>query len=302
MKRIFVSLGLPCLLAVILSAACGRVQETATAEPVAQTDARPPRILVTNDDGYTTEGIAAMAERLSEFADVVVVAPKENESGSSQSARVYWKEDGIRVFEVSIDENLTGYAIDGTPTDCVFLGLKIFGREKPFDLVVSGINHGANIGIAYYYSGTVGAAFEALVNGIPAIAVSQSGSRADVETTAYFAARVVRKVLAQPLDEGVLLSINVPDGEIECVVAVPPGSYPWDIAFQPVNEADGDTVYQGESFERGEQEPGRDVRTYLDGCVTVTPFQLDRTHHPTFETIAGWEPGLESMLNPGPPD
>jgi 5'-nucleotidase len=296
MKRALVSLGV-LVFALMLSNACGRDQRSSATESSARTNSGPPRILVTNDDGYATEGIAAMANELAKFADVVVVAPRENESGSSQSARLYWSQDGIRVYEVAIGERLTGYAIDGTPTDCVFLGLKIFGKEKPFDLVVSGINHGANIGIAYYYSGTVGAAFEALVNGVPAIAVSQSGGREDVETAATFASRVVRKVLAQPLDEGVLLSINVPDSEIGCVVAVPPGDYPWDVALQPSENSDGDTVFKGERVKRGEQEPGYDVRAYLDGCITVTPFQLDRTHHPTLETIAGWEPGLESLLD-----
>jgi 5'-nucleotidase len=226
-----------------------------------------------------------------------VVAPQKNESGSSQSARVYWKEDDIRVYEVAIGEKLTGYAIDGTPTDCVFLGLKIFGKEQPFDFVVSGINHGANIGIAYYYSGTVGAAFEALVNGIPAIAVSQSGGREDLDTTANFAAHVVQKVIAQPLTEGVLVSINVPNGEIGCIAVVPPGDYPWDVELHPAEKIDGDTMYNSKRVDRGEQEPGRDVRAYLDGCITVTPFQLDRTHHPTIQTIAGWEPALESFLD-----
>lgn len=280
----------------VLSTGCGRAPEHAVAESVAKTDTGPPRILVTNDDGYATEGIAAVAEKLAEFADVVVVAPKENESGSSQSARVYWSQDGIRVYEVAIGEHLTGYAIDGTPTDCVFLGLKIFGKEKPFDFVVSGINHGANIGIANYYSGTVGAALEGLVNGIPAIAVSQSGGREDVKTTANFTARVVRRVLADPLAEGVLLSINVPDGEIECVSVVPPGDYPWDVEFRPADTIDGDTVYKGERVKRGEQEAGHDVRTYQDGCITVTPLQLDRTHQPTLGTIAEWRPDLESFL------
>ena len=295
MKRALVSLGV-LVFALMLSIACGRVRERAVTESDARTDAGPPRILVTNDDGYSSEGIAAMAEALSEFADVLVVAPRENESGSSQSVRVI-RPDPIRVHGVAIGEHLTGYAIDGTPADCVFVGFKIFGKERPFDLVVSGINHGANIGIAYYYSGTVGAAFDGLSKGISAIAVSQASQRAEYKTAADFAARVVRRVLAQPLEEAVLLSINIPDGEIKCATAAPPGDYPYDIEFQPIAESDGDTVYEAEWVKTGEPKPGDDVRAYMDGCITVTPLQLDRTHHPTLKSIDGWEPSLMSLLN-----
>ncbi len=297
MKRVVVSLGFALVFALILSIACGRAQEGAVTEPAARTDAGPPRILVTNDDGFSTEGIAAMAEELAEFADVLVVAPRENESGSSQSTRAFSSQSGIRVYGVTIGESLTGYAIDGTPTDCVFLGIRIFGRERPFDLVVSGINHGANYGTWYYYSGTVGAAFEALSNGIPAIAVSQDRQRGEYKTAAEFAARVVQRVLAQPLDEGVLLSINVPDGEIKCATAAPPGDQPYDIKLRPTGESDGDTVYEAEWVKTGEPKAGDDVRAYMDGCITVTPLQLDRTHHPTLETIDGWETTLKSLLN-----
>jgi 5'-nucleotidase len=89
-------------------------------------DTGPPRILVTNDDGYSSEGIAALAESLSTFADVFVIAPRVNESGASQSHHAY-KRDSIQLYNVAIGNHLTGYAIDGTPSDCVFLGLRIFG-------------------------------------------------------------------------------------------------------------------------------------------------------------------------------
>jgi 5'-nucleotidase len=276
MKRAFMSLGVTLVFALMLSFACGRVQEGAVTESVARTDAGPPRILVTNDDGYSTEGIAAMAEVLAGFADVLVVAPRENESGSSQSSRALANQSGIRVHGVAIGESLTGYAIDGTP---------------------SGINHGANYGTWYYYSGTVGAAFEALSNGIPAIAVSQDGHRGEYKTAAEFAARVVRRLLAQPLDEGVLLSINVSEGEIKCAAAAPPGDIPYDIELRPIGESDGDTVYEAEWVKTGEPKPGDDVWAYMDGCITVTPLQLDRTHHPTLKSIAAWEPSLTSLLD-----
>ncbi|MEJ2190635.1 MAG: 5'/3'-nucleotidase SurE [Acidobacteriota bacterium] len=284
------------VLALISGLACGGPREDASMVPSAQAETGPPRILITNDDGYSSAGIAALAEALSGFADVLVIAPLTNESGASHSHRAY-KQESIRMYNVAIGDHLTGYAIDGTPTDCVFLGIRIFGRERPFDLVVSGINHGPNIGHTYNYSGTVGAAFEALNNGIPGIAVSQSKQRAEYTTAAEFAALVVRQVLAQPLDEGVLLSVNVPDGEIACVAAAPPGGARYETEFPIIGEVDGDTIYTSERIPIETPEPGTDLWAFKNGCITLTPLQLDRTHRPSLEMLAGWAPSLEPFLN-----
>lgn len=279
----------------------GGAQENAPTELPRQVDAQPadaerPRILLTNDDGYSSDGIAALAEALAEFADVLVIAPYTNESGASQSHRAY-KAESTRMHNVAIGDHLTGYAIDGTPSDCVYLGVRIFAGDRPFDLVVSGINYGANIGITYNYSGTVGAAFEALNNGIPGIAVSQSKQRAEYTTAAKFAAVTVRRLLAQPLEEGVLLSVNVPDGEITCVTAAPPGGPRYETEFPPIGESEGDTIYTSERTPNETPEPGTDLWAFANGCITLTPLRLDRTHQPTLETLAGWVPSLESTLN-----
>jgi 5'-nucleotidase len=296
MKRTAVYLSVTVVLASTLCIACGDARQDAVGEAPPLADAGPPRILVTNDDGYSSEGIAALAEALSEFADVLVVAPLTNESGASQSHRAY-KRDSIQMHNVTIGDHLSGYAIDGSPTDCVYLGVRIFGKDRPFDLVVSGINFGANIGITYNYSGTVGAAFEALGNDIPGVAVSQSKQRAEYETTADFAALIVRQVLAQPLEKGVLLSVNVPDGEITCVTAAPPGGRRYETIFPPVGESDGDTIYTSERVWNETPDPGGDLWAFKNGCITLTPLQLDRTHTPTLETFAGWAPSFESSLN-----
>jgi 5'-nucleotidase len=296
MKRVVWLLWVAFALAMIVSYACQRAQESAVADPVVQAPVGTPRILVTNDDGYSTRGIAALAEALSEFADVLVVAPLNNESGASQSHRAY-KRDSIRVHNVSIGDHLTGYAIDGTPTDCVFLGVRIFGEDRPFDLVVSGINYGANIGATYLYSGTVGAALEALNHGIPAIAVSQAKQREEYRTAADFAARVARRVLARPLVDGVMLSINVPDGEITCVTAAPPGGSRYETEIRPIGESDGDTLYTSERVMIETPDPGTDLWAFKNGCITLTPLQLDRTHRPTLDMITNWQPSLDSLLN-----
>jgi 5'-nucleotidase len=296
MKRAAPSLTIVLLLALTLWVACGGARENAVIDSPTQADAGPPRILVTNDDGYSSEGIAALAEALAAFADVLVIAPVSNESGASQSHRAY-KRESIQLHNVFIGDHLTGYAIDGTPTDCVYLGVRIFGETRPFDLVVSGINHGANIGNTYNYSGTVGAAFEALNNGIPGIAVSQSKKRAEYRTAAEFAATIVERVLAQPLEKGVLLSVNVPDGIITCVTAAPPGGPRYETKFPPIGESDGDTVYTNERIMTESPEKGTDLWAFNNGCITLTPLQLDRTHGPTLESLAGWVPSLKASLN-----
>jgi 5'-nucleotidase len=296
MNRAAVVFAVVVALTLTVSISCGGPREDVVLDSPPLADAGPPRILVTNDDGYSSVGIAALAEALAAFADVVVVAPRVNESGASQSHRAY-KADSIQMYKVAIGDHLAGFAIDGTPTDCVYLGVRIFGGERPFDLVVSGINHGANIGHTYNYSGTVGAAFEALNNGIPGIAVSQAKERVDYTTAAEFAARIVRQVLEQPLEKGVLLSVNVPDGEIACVAAAPPGGARYETRFPAIGESDGDTIYTSERNINETPDPGTDLWAFKNGCITLTPLQLDRTHNPSLETLAEWAPSLESSLN-----
>lgn len=281
------------LLSLLQLAACGGpATEEASIEPAPRAETGPPRILVTNDDGYSSEGIAALAEALSSFADVLVIAPLVNESGASQSHRAY-KSESIRLHKVAIGDHLTGFAIDGSPSDCVFLGLRIFGAERPFDLVVSGINHGPNTGITYNYSGTVGAAFEALLNDIPGIAVSQSKQRAEYTTAADHAAIIVRRALAEPLEKGVLLSMNVPDGTITCVAEASPGGRRYEMVFAPIGEIDGDTIYTGERIMNETPAHGTDLWAFRNGCITLTPLQLDRAHDPSLETLTGWVPSLQ---------
>lgn len=292
MKRSSVFLAVVIFFSLISWTACGGPREEAVIEPAPSPDTGPPRILVTNDDGYTSEGIAALAEALSEFADVLVIAPLVNESGASQSHRAY-KRDSIQLHNVAIGDHLTGFAIDGSPSDCVFLGVRIFGGERPFDLVVSGINHGPNIGSTYNYSGTVGAAFEALLNDIPGIAVSQSKKRAEYTTAAEYAALVVQQLLAQPLEKGVMLSVNIPDGTITCVTEAPPGGRRYEMIFPPIGESDGDTIYTGERIMNETPDPGTDLWAFKNGCITLTPLQLDRAHNPSLKTLAGWVPSLE---------
>jgi 5'-nucleotidase len=104
-------------------------------------------------------------------------------------------------------------------------------------------------------------------------------------------------VVAQPLDTGVLLSVNVPDGEITCVTAASPGGRRYETKFPPIGESDGDTIYTSERVMNETPDPGTDLWAFKNGCITLTPLQLDRTHNPSLEKLAGWVPSLESTLN-----
>lgn len=251
-----------------------------------------PRILVTNDDGIASEGIAAIATELRTFADVVVVAPQENNSGGSHSTIIRTIRSELKPFYR--DGELFGYGINATPADAAKFGLLHFGAERPFDLVVSGINAGANTGEISHMSGTVGAGMEALYNGVPAVASSQSGQQ-DYALSARITARIVRQVLEHGLPEGVMLSINVPAGELKGVRAARMGGSYFGVGrFEELASTPDSTSFR--SVMRGAQLEGDDTDTayYLDGWVTVTPLRFDWTDYGMLERLEGWELGLGS--------
>lgn len=258
---------------------------------LAQLPEGPYRILVTNDDGIDSPGIAALADVLGESAEVVVVAPAENRSASSHSTEGL--RDATRVTPFLVDGEPVGHAVSGTPADATRFGLLALGADQPFDLVVSGINEGDNVGLLAHLSGTVGAAKEALMQGVPAIAVSQSRRRGDdYLTAARFTARVVEQVRDRGLPPGVLLSINVPAGELAGAVAARMAGSVFRYDGFVEEGTDGDaTLYR---LQLGFQRPleGGDTRAFLSGHVTVTPIRLDWTDYETLGELAGWDLSL----------
>ena len=166
------------------------------------------RILITNDDGYQAEGILALAKALKDIADIVVVAPMSEMSGTSSSITIY---NPLRFKVIDNDLGIDIFAVNGTPVDSVKLGLSKLIQGK-IDLVISGINNGPNIAMNTCYSGTVGAAIEGAIWGIPSIAVSIGGYRdLDYETPAMFMRDYVQKLDLSIIDKGSLLNINVPN-------------------------------------------------------------------------------------------
>ena len=234
---------------------------------------QPWRILITNDDGIESEGMRQLAIAVAEFADVVVVAPVKDESGACQSSRLM----GLRAQATPVDigHSVSAWAVNGTPSDCAGFGIRLFGQDEPFDLVLSGVNYGANYGIAYLYSGTVGAAFQGLADGIPAIAVSQDHRREEWSVSIDFTIEVVKSVLANPLPAGEMLSINVPRDEIKGVKALPGFGVTFIVEVEPAEDEQG-SFYEANIVSNKDPVSGSDLEAFQDGYITVTPLRLDR--------------------------
>ena len=257
------------------------------------------RVLVTNDDGISAQGIQALRRSLRglDGVEVHVVAPDSNRSATARSITT---RSPIWVEEVEFDDGDRGFATEGTPVDCVrFADLGLLG-ERP-DLIVSGINHGANLGDDVTYSGTVAAAFEGIVLGIPAIAISQQSSRGDMgfhpgrsfdfSFAAALAARLVEKMTSEPLPEGTILNVNVPAEEPTGVEVTKLGKRLYDDELKLVEEGkDGRRRYQIYGFEPSfEDEPGTDLAAVARGRVALTPIHFDLTHHDGLGGLEAWD-------------
>ncbi len=243
------------------------------------------KILVSNDDGYLATGIIALAEALERVADVVVVAPDRNRSAASSSLTL---DRPLRVAKVSQNR----YRVDGTPSDCVHLALTGFLDDEP-DLVVSGINHGANLGDDVIYSGTVAAALEGRFLGLPTIAVSLVGRRFDhFDTAARVASELVEKIERAGLASDVVLNVNVPDrpyDELRGVRATRLGFR--HKAEQILKDSDpyGRPIYWvGPAGAGQDAGAGTDFHAIEEGAASVTPLRVDLTRHEAVAGIADW--------------
>lgn len=245
------------------------------------------KILVSNDDGYRAEGIARLRAALEPLAEVTVVAPDRNRSGAGNSLTL---EVPLRVYQAGPDI----YFVPGTPTDCVHLAISgLFEHE--FDMVVSGVNDGANLGDDVLYSGTVAAAIEGRFLGLPTVAVSlctSVGSARHFDTGARVAAELVGGLLRRPLDPALILNVNVPDCPYEALAgyaATRLGSRHRSEPLVAARDPRGQNVYwigpPGESQDAG---AGTDFHALAAGYVTVTPLSVDLTRHAMLPELGGW--------------
>jgi len=247
-------------------------------------------ILLTNDDGIDSEGLLSLKKALSELGKIQIIAPSHNWSAAGHNKTMYRP---LRVRPTQLRDGGTGYVTDGTPSDCVTLAALGFLETKP-DLVVSGINKGPNLGDDITYSGTVAAAIEGIISGIPSFAISLNGfTDYHFETAAAFAAKVVKNILTHKIGTNFLLNINVPNLPPEQIKGV---------AITKL----GKRIYQDELIERedpwghpyywigGEPpsalvEPGTDFEAIAEDKISVTPIELDLTHFKLIKELEGWE-------------
>jgi 5'-nucleotidase len=253
--------------------------------------AQKPHILLTNDDGIQAEGLRILAAALEEFATVSIVAPSHEQSGAAQSLTL---RQPIICNKVADRQ----WAVEGTPADCVIVALHRLLPEQP-DLVISGINHGANLGENVYYSGTVGAAREAAIHHIPALAMSlcSKKSEAKFENAARIARAAAELILNEGLPDQVLLNVNVPE--------------PWNGGVKFTRQSKKITrnqLHEGQDprgrtyywlFEQRidkDVAPDSDYAAIFEGAVSITPLHLDPTHTESLNHLSHWAQPLAAAF------
>jgi 5'-nucleotidase len=262
------------------------------------------RVLLTNDDGIGAEGLHALRRALAELEDIEthVIVPDSNRSATARSITT---RSPLTVEEVELEDGATAYATDGTPVDCVRFGDLGLVGERP-DLIVSGINHGSNLGDDITYSGTVAAALEGIVLGIPAIAISQQstaremsflpGRSFDFAVSARFGAQLVGLLSADPLPAATLLNVNCPAGKPQGIEVTRLGKRLYNDELRLVDEdGDGRRRYQIYGFEPSfEDEPGTDLAAVARRRISLTPVHFDLTYREGLGRLRDWD--LEAML------
>lgn len=248
-----------------------------------------PYVLVTNDDGIDAPGLHALGESLADAADVVIVAPSVERSAVSNAITLM---DPLRIKKWRSQSGLHGYAVTGTPVDCVKIAVRKLLARRP-DVILSGINHGENTGVNILYSGTAAAAAEGAVQGIPSAALSlANGVSHDFSTAAAFARLLLDRIIEHGLPNGVYLNVNVPDGPREALNGVAVTSQ-------------GNTVFHEEFNERLDPRKGTyywisgrkaDVVTDIESdesavtrrYISVTPLHCDYTSYTSIDSISAW--------------
>lgn len=244
-----------------------------------------PRILVSNDDGIHARGLEALTKAMEPLAEVWVVAPQHEQSATSHSLSLH---DPLRIREVGERR----YAVGGTPADCVYVALNHLMKQAKPALVVSGINHGPNLADDAIYSGTVAAAMEGAILGIPAVAFSLVTRRTfEFEHAADFAQALVRSLLSRPLPPRLLLNVNLPAyGKIKGYQVTRSGQHSYGADVIEKEDPRGRKYYWigGTGYEHV-KEPGTDVTAVHDEqLASVTPLLIDLTNHAQLDLVRSW--------------
>jgi 5'-nucleotidase len=255
------------------------------------------RILLTNDDGIHAPGIKAMYRALSGVAEVWMVAPERPRSAAGHAITLH---KPLRIVPTSVADDIQGFACSGTPSDCVSLGVEVV-MGGSCDMVISGINAGANLGWDVTYSGTVAAAIEGAILGMPSIAISvtlEGGAEAfDFSPAARFGARLALQLAASPLPANTLLNVNVPalpGTELKGVEVTHQGRREYIDRIDTREDPTGKPYYWlGGSLREDEPDPGSDVHAVIESRISVTPIHLDMTAYRLLEQVSEWELDLQ---------
>ncbi len=249
-----------------------------------------PNILITNDDGIHAEGIMALKTALDPVGNVIVVAPDRPRSASGHSITLH---KPLRVDKTHLPDGSIGYSTNGTPSDCVTLGvLDVVGGKV--DLVVSGINDGPNLGWDLTYSGTVSAAMEGAIMGVSSFAISVASHDEGISFgyAAAFSAHLASILLEHPLPEDTLLNVNVPAGDIQGIEITTQGKRRYAGRVDKRVDPSGRSYYWiGGDVLPEELEEGTDVKAVADDRISVTPVHLDLTGYGSLDEIRTW--GIE---------
>lgn len=247
-------------------------------------------ILLCNDDGFNAEGLRVLRKELMALDDVIIVAPETEQSAMGHAITLT---QPLKVRKVEEGGEFIGYAVNGTPADCAKLAIAVLLDEPP-TLVVSGINLGGNLGVCALYSGTVSAATEAMIMGVPSIAVSlDTYENPDFGPAAKFIRKLIPQILEKGLPEGVVLNINVPpvpESEIAGVAITRQGKSRVIEEFDCRKDPRGNTYYwlAGEMvFEEADE--GADCVMVAKNYISVAPIHFDLTHYPSLDTLKDWK-------------
>ncbi|PHR34403.1 MAG: 5'/3'-nucleotidase SurE [Fluviicola sp.] len=252
------------------------------------TDLRP-LIFITNDDGISSKGIRSLYEAVAPFGDIVLIAPDSPQSGMGHAITI---NHPLRLESSSLFD-CTSYSCTGTPVDCVKLGVYEVMHRKP-DLIVSGINHGANVATNVLYSGTMSAAVEGAMEGIPSIGFSLSSfeSDADFDLSKEIVAKVVKEVLEQKMPIGVCLNVNIPDvskADFKGIKICKQANAYWDDRFDKRKDQFNRTYYwlTGDFIDQDKSED-TDVYWIDQGYATIVPTQYDLTAYSSIKELENW--------------
>ncbi len=252
------------------------------------------RVLICNDDGINAEGIFALAQEIKKIAEVTVVAPDKQQSAVGHAITV---NNPLRAVPFHKNNDFFGYAVEGTPADCVKLGVRFLMKEKP-DLVMSGINHGSNTAINIIYSGTVSAATEGMILGIPSIAISLTAyQNLDFTYAAKFSARLALLVAEKGLPARTLLNVNipnVPEDQIKGVMITKQGISVWEDRFDVRRDpANREYFWLTGQMDVLDTDLDTDQIAIKNNYVSITPVRYDLTDRQMLETMKTW--GVEKL-------